>query len=83
MKRFVLVLALVAVAGATYVATAPGSQTAGPTAKQFKALKRQVAGLQKKVKDANDNTNALGDFMLTCLAHAPTGVDSVGDALNG
>ncbi len=41
MKRFLIVLALVAVAGATYVATAPapGSQTAGPTAAQFRALK--------------------------------------------
>ena len=46
MKRFLLVLALVAVAGATYVATAPGSQTAGPTARQFNILKRQVAVLK-------------------------------------
>lgn len=50
MKRFLVVLALAAVAGATYVATAPGGQKAGPTAKQFTALKKQVAGLSKQLK---------------------------------
>lgn len=53
MTRFLIVLALIAVAGATYIAAAPGSQTAGPTAAQFNALKRQVAGLERKVKDVN------------------------------
>jgi hypothetical protein len=54
MQRFMLALALVAVAGATYVATAPGGQTAAPTAAQFRALKAQVTKLQKdevKVKN--------------------------------
>ena len=49
MKRFLLVLALAAVAGATYVATAPGSQTAGPTAAQFRALKREVGLLKERL----------------------------------
>ena len=49
MKRFLLVLALIAVAGATYVATAPGSQTAGPTAAQFRALKREVGLLKERL----------------------------------
>ena len=49
MKRFLLALALVGVAGATYVATAPGSQTAGPTAAQFRALKSEVNHLKTKV----------------------------------
>lgn len=83
MKRFLLVLALVAVAGAMYVATAPGSQTAGPTAKQFKTLKKQVAALQKQVKAANANTNGLGDFVLACIVHASVGVDPVGDSSDG
>ena len=84
MKRFLLVLALVAVAGATYVATAPGSQTAAsPTARQFNALKKEVAGLKKQVKFAQNYELGLGDFVLTCIAHAPTAADSVGDDSNG
>ena len=49
MKRFLIALAVVAIAGATYVAAAPGSQAAGPTAKQFAALKKQVKALNGKV----------------------------------
>ena len=49
MKRFLIVLALVAVAGATYIATAPGGQTVSPTAAQFNALQRRVVGLERKV----------------------------------
>ena len=71
MKRFLLALSLVAVAGATYVATAPGSQTAGPTAAQFKALKKQVAKLQKdegKVKNlAVEEAGLLADCMADAL----------------
>ena len=54
MKRFLLVLALVAVAGATYIAAAPGGQPAGPTAKQFKALVKQVKELKKQLKTVHD-----------------------------
>jgi hypothetical protein len=50
MKRFLLVLALVAVAGATYIATAPGGQAAGPTASEFRALKTEVGGLKLQLR---------------------------------
>ena len=83
MKRFMLVLALVAVAGAAYVATAPGSQTAGPTARQFNILKRQVAALKTKVTAARDYELGLGDFLLTCVVHAPIPTNSVGDDVTG
>jgi len=83
MKRFLLVLALVAVAGATYAATAPGSQTAGPTAKQFKALQKQVATLKKQVKAEQVDTADLGGFLLHCMAHGPVGVNSAGNASSG
>jgi hypothetical protein len=90
MKRFLLVLALVAVAGATYVATAPGSQTAGPTARQFRALKSQVNHLKTQINHvktelgyAENYELGLGDFLLTCMVHAPIAVNSVGDASNG
>ena len=51
MKRFLMLVAVAAIAGAMYVAAAPGSQqAAGPTARQFTALKKQVASLSKKLK---------------------------------
>jgi outer membrane murein-binding lipoprotein Lpp len=51
MKRFLLLVGVAAVAGAIYVAAAPGSrQSTAPTAKQFNTLKKQIASLSKKVK---------------------------------
>jgi hypothetical protein len=46
-KRFLVVLALAGVAGATYVATAPGSQTAAPT---LASLNKKITLLTRKVK---------------------------------
>lgn len=89
MKRFLLVLALVAVAGATYVATAPGSQTAaGPTARQFNALKRQVAALKKQVGalktqvgEVKDLAVQEGTLVFDCMAHSLP-IDQFGDLAN-
>jgi hypothetical protein len=51
MKRFLMLVGVAVVAGAMYVAAAPGSrQAAGPTARQFAALKRQVATLSTRLK---------------------------------
>ena len=51
MKRFLMLVAVAAVAGAMYVAASPASQQAkGPTLKQFNALKKQVASLSKQLK---------------------------------
>jgi len=51
MKRFLMLVGVAVVAAAMYVAAAPGSQQAkAPTARQFSALKKQVAGLSKSVK---------------------------------
>jgi hypothetical protein len=51
MKRFLMLVGVAAVAAAMYVAASPASQQAsGPTARQFKALKAQVASLSKTVK---------------------------------
>jgi hypothetical protein len=51
MKRFLMLVGVAVVAAAMYVAAAPGSQQAtGPTAKQFNALKKQVASLNKNLK---------------------------------
>ena len=70
MTRFLLALALVAVAGATYVATAPGSQTAGPTAAQFKALKKQVSKLQKDEAKVKNLAVAEAKLLSDCMADA-------------
>lgn len=51
MKRLLMLVGVAVVAGAMYVAAAPGSrQAAGPTARQFATLKRQVASLSKSLK---------------------------------
>ena len=68
MKRFLLALALVAVAGATYVATAPGSPAAaGPTAAQFKALKKDVAKLAKDEKQVKTIAVAEAFLLSDCM----------------
>jgi len=51
MKRFLLLVGVAAVAAAMYVAASPASQQSkGPTLKQFNALKKQVATLNKTLK---------------------------------
>lgn len=51
MNKFLMLIGVAVVAGAMYVAAASGSQQAkAPTAKQFKALKKQVTSLSKTVK---------------------------------
>jgi|SRR5579884_294896 len=83
MRRFLMVLAVVVVAGAVYVAASPGAQHAGPTAKQFAALKKQVTKLQKQVKTAQNDALNVGAFVLECLANSPVGVDSSGTSTDG
>ena len=68
MKRFLLVLALVAVSGATYVATAPGSQTASPTLRQFRALKAEVARLKTQLGVVKSLALTSGDLLQDCMA---------------
>jgi hypothetical protein len=79
MSRFLITLATVVVAGAMYVAAAPGSQTAGPTAKQFNALKAQVTKLQKQVKVVQSDTIFLGNVIGYCMLHQTVGVAQRGD----
>src|SRR5438094_775657 len=79
MKRFFTVLAVVASAGAIYVATAPGSQTASPTGRQFRALKAQVTKLQKQVNLLKSHTNLLAIVTFSCMLHETVGVAQRGD----
>jgi hypothetical protein len=70
MKRFLMLVGVAVVAAAMYVAAAPGSQQSkGPTARQFKALKNQVASLSKTLKKVKTEADAavliIGNCYLT------------------
>lgn len=78
MTRFLSVLAAFALAGAIYVATAPGGQTASPTAKQFKALQKQVTKLQKDETKVKALASAEVVLLTDCMAHAVP-IDQFGD----
>ncbi len=66
MKRFLVVLAIVAVACATYVAAAPGSQRhAGATATQIAGLNKKIAALSTKVKTLQSQVNSQASTVAT------------------
>jgi hypothetical protein len=70
-----MLVGVAAVAGAMYVAAAPGSQQAsGPTAKQFNVLKKQVATLSKSLKTVKSEANAAFGFIGACLVSVNSGV---------
>ena len=75
MKRFLMLVGVAVVAGAMYVAASPASQQSkGPTAKQFLALKKQVATLNKTLKTVKAEANAAAGFIATCLVSTNSGV---------
>jgi hypothetical protein len=82
MKRFLTVLAVAAVAGAMYVAAAPGGRTVAPTRKQFNALKKQVTQLGKKVK-SQGSTIATLQSNLTALQTDESSVKTAADDADG
>jgi hypothetical protein len=84
-----MLLAVAAVAGAMYVAAAPGSrQAAAPSEKQFSALKKEVAGLSKKLtalKKDESGIKALAGVEAGVLAACVTvtaPINQFGDAQN-
>lgn len=67
MKRFLMFVGVAVVAGAMYVAASPASQQAkAPTAKQFKALKKQVATLSKTLKTVKTEANVALGIIANC-----------------
>jgi hypothetical protein len=67
MRQFLMLVGVAAVAGAMYAAAASGSrQSAGPTAKQFKVLKTQVAALSKKLKTTQNDLDGLATAYVHC-----------------
>jgi hypothetical protein len=80
MKRLLMLLAVAAIAGVMYVAAAPGSALhAGPSWKQYLALKKQVAALQKKVKGVQTESDGEAAVLLHCMLHSVIGVNQKGD----
>jgi len=79
MKRFLMLLAVAAVAGGMYVAAAPGRTAhAGPTWKQYSALQKQFAALKKEVGQVKKVAVEADGFVQGCLvAVAP--VNEFGD----
>jgi hypothetical protein len=75
MKRFLMLVGVAVVAAATYVAASPASQQAtAPTAKQFNALKKQVATLTKTLKTVKAEATDADGFVQTCLVSTGAGV---------
>lgn len=84
MKRFLMLVGVAAVAGVMYVAAASGSQqSSGPTAKQFKALKTQVAALSKKLKTTQTNLNTLAFVYVHCSLPSMITIDQRSGYQNG
>jgi len=87
MKRFLMLVAVAAVAGAMYVAAAPGSRQARPaSAKQFAALKKKVATLTKtlnalKKDEGTVKTLATAEAtLLDACAAVAVPIDQFGDS---
>ena len=82
MKRFLMLVGVAVVAAAMYVAAAPGSrQSASVTAKQFKALKAQVASLSKTLKQVKTLATAEA-VLLTDCDQVAVPIDQFGDGQN-
>jgi len=84
MKRFLMLVGVAVVAAAMYVAAGTASQQSrGPTAKQFNALKAQVASLGKKLKATKAEADAAVGFLATCLVSTNAGVWGVSEFGDG
>jgi outer membrane murein-binding lipoprotein Lpp len=84
MKRFLMLVGVAVVAGAMYVAASPASQqSSGPTAKQFKALKKQVAALSKKVKTVQNDVDAVAIAYIHCSLPSEIGISQRGNSTAG
>jgi len=67
MNRFLLLVGVAVVAAAMYVAASPAGQQSTPTAKQFKALKKQVATLSKTETAVKKLAVAEATLLTACM----------------
>jgi hypothetical protein len=84
MTRFLMLLAVAAVAGAMYVAAAPGGRTSsGPTAAQFRALSKKVSALQRQVKAVKKLATEEGVVLAGCLLYTTAPISRNGATTSG
>jgi len=83
MKRFLTLLGIAAVAGAVYVATAPGGLRSTPTPAQWKAMTAKVTKLQRQVTNLKKEADAALGVELLCIMHKPVAVDQSGGPTSG
>lgn len=84
MQRFLTLVAVAAIAGAMYVAAAPGGlRSTGPTPAQFKALKARVASLQKALGQVKKESDAVAVVMVQCVMYQAQAVDDFGNGASG
>jgi hypothetical protein len=82
MKRFLMLVGVAVVGAAMYVAASPASQQAnGPTARQFNALKKQVAALKKDETNVKKLAVAEAGLLVAC-AKVAIPIDQFGDSTN-
>ena len=85
MKRLLMLVAVAVVASVMYVAASPASQQSrGPTAKQYRALKKQVAKMSKVLKTVKRQAQYARDYVHDCLRSTGAGavaVSEFGDAV--
>jgi hypothetical protein len=75
MKRLLMFVGVAVIAAAMYVAASPASQqSSGVTAKQFSALKKQVASLSKSLKSTRKEADAVAGFLSDCFLSQNAGV---------
>jgi hypothetical protein len=75
MKRLLMLVGVAVVAAAMYVAAGSASQQSnGPSAKQFAALKKQVATLSKTLKTVKAEAADADGFVEGCLVSKNSGV---------
>lgn len=85
MKRLLMLVAVAVVASVMYVAASPASQQSrGPTAKQYRALKTQVAKMSRILRAVKRQSEYARDYVHNCLRSTGAGsvaVSEFGDAV--
>ena len=84
MKRFLMLVAVAVIASAMYVAASPAGQQSRPTAKQYRAMKRQVAKMSRILKTVKRQAQYARDYVHDCLRSTEAGavaVSEFGDAV--
>ena len=79
MKRFLMLVAVAVIASAMYVAASPAGQQSRPTAKQYRAMKRQVAKMSRILKTVKRQAQYARDYVHDCLRSTEAGAVAVSE----